>query len=90
MSYQYPLDESWSREEIVDVVNFFNMIERAYEGQVKRTDLLLAYERFKQIVPAKSEEKRLYADFEKGSGYSAYRILKSAKDSTEEKIRFKH
>ncbi|WLV25636.1 UPF0223 family protein [Aciduricibacillus chroicocephali] len=87
MSYHYPLDESWSRQEIIDVVNFFNMIEMAYEGQVKRTDLLLAYERFKQIVPAKSEEKRFYADFQKSSGYSAYRVLKEAKNSTQDKIR---
>lgn len=65
------------------------MIELAYEGQVKRTDLLIAYERFKQIVPAKSEEKRLYADFQKGSGYSAFRAVKEARESAQDKIRLK-
>lgn len=89
MSYHYPLNEDWTREEIIDVVNFFNLVEAVYEGQVKRDDLLLAYDRFKQIVPAKSEEKRLFAEFQKGSTYSAYRAVKEAKASDAPKIRLK-
>ena len=86
MSYHYPLNDVWTREEIIDVINFLNLVELAYESNVKRNDLLLAYERFKQIVPALSEEKRLYADFQKGSGYSPYAVLKIAKNSEKEKI----
>ncbi|MFP7494218.1 UPF0223 family protein [Terribacillus saccharophilus] len=88
MSYSYPIDETWSKEEIIDVVNFFSLVERTYEDGILREDLLLAYERFKQIVPSKSEEKQLDAKFQKDSGYSSYRAVKAAKAaSAGEKIR---
>ncbi|WP_082234309.1 UPF0223 family protein [Halobacillus massiliensis] len=80
MSYNYPIDEIyWSKEEIIDVVNFYSMVEKAYEGAVKTDELLLAYTRFKQIVPSKSEEKKLCGQFEKESGYSCYKTVKKAK-----------
>ncbi|WP_173916606.1 UPF0223 family protein [Halobacillus sp. Marseille-Q1614] len=80
MSYNYPIDEiHWSKEEIIDVVNFYSMVEKAYESGVKTDELLLAYSRFKQIVPSKSEEKKLCGQFEKESGYSCYRTVKKAK-----------
>ena len=78
MNYSYPINELWSKQEIVDVVNFFSMVEKAYEVGVVREDLLMAYTRFKQIVPAKSEEKQICGKFEKGSGYSAYHAVKKA------------
>lgn len=80
MSYSYPLDESWSTEEIIDVVNFFKIVEEAYEKGVKREDLMIAYTRFKQIVPSKSEEKKLCGEFDKESGYSCYHAVKKAKE----------
>ncbi|MFZ0474021.1 MAG: UPF0223 family protein, partial [Halobacillus sp.] len=44
MSYHYPIDEIyWTKEEIIDVVNFYSMVEQAYEKQVNRDDLLLSY-----------------------------------------------
>ncbi|MCP3026259.1 UPF0223 family protein [Halobacillus sp. A5] len=84
MGYQYPIDEAfWSKEEIVDVVNFYSMIEQAYESSVKKEDLIKSYTRFKQVVPSKSEEKQLFSRFEKESGYSGYRTVKKAKDLSE-------
>ncbi|MBT2216178.1 UPF0223 family protein [Virgibacillus dakarensis] len=77
MNYHYPIDETWSKEEIVDVVNFFTMIERAYEKNAKSNDIMLAYKRFKQIVPSKSEEKKLFSDFEN----SSYHVVKQAKEN---------
>ncbi|RWZ60745.1 UPF0223 family protein [Halobacillus fulvus] len=80
MSYTYPIDEvHWTKEEIIDVVNFYSMVEQAYEKGVSRDDLMLAYTRFKQIVPSKSEEKKLCGQFEKESGYSCYRTVKQAR-----------
>ncbi|MGP4062170.1 UPF0223 family protein [Halobacillus litoralis] len=80
MSYTYPIDEVyWTKEEIIDVVNFYSLVEQAYEKGIKRDDLLMAYTRFKQIVPSKSEEKTLCSQFEKESGYSCYRTVKQAK-----------
>ncbi|MBM7552910.1 UPF0223 family protein [Thalassobacillus pellis] len=80
MSYSYPIDEIWTKEEIVDVVNFYSLVEKAYEQSVKREDLMMAYTRFKQIVPSKSEEKQLFKKFEKESGYSGYHAVKKAKE----------
>lgn len=79
MNYSYPIDETWTKAEIIDVVNFFSLVERTYEEGILREDLLLAYERFKQVVPSKSEEKQLDAKFQKDSGYSSYRAVKKAK-----------
>ncbi|WP_026570497.1 MULTISPECIES: UPF0223 family protein [Sediminibacillus] len=81
MNYSYPIEETWTKEEIIDVVNFYSLVEQAYESGVKREDLMLAYTRFKQIVPSKSEEKQLCGKFEKDSGYSCYRTIKSAKEA---------
>jgi uncharacterized protein YktA (UPF0223 family) len=39
------------------------------------------YRRFKEIVPSKSEEKRLCDEFEQASGYSSYRVMKKAKEA---------
>lgn len=83
MEYHYPLDQTWSKEEVVDVINFFRMVEHAYEKGVRRDDLLLAYTRFKQIVPSKSEEKKLCREFEQGSGYSCYHTVKKAQSLDE-------
>ncbi|SEB11460.1 Uncharacterized protein YktA, UPF0223 family [Thalassobacillus cyri] len=87
MNYTYPIDETWSKQEIIDVVNFYSLVEQAYEKNVKRDELMLAYTRFKQIVPSKSEEKQLCGKFEKESGYSCYRTVKKAKEmGTEDKV----
>jgi len=86
-NYQYPIDETWSTEEIIDVVNFFSLIEQAYEKQVNRQELLALYNRFKQIVPSKSEEKTLFAEFQEVSGYSSYRTVKKARESNDTLIK---
>jgi len=87
MEYQYPIDYHWSTDEIVDVIKFYETIEKAYEKGVGREDLMEAYRRFKEIVPGKSEEKKLCGEFEDISGYSPYRTVKKAKEaSSNEKI----
>lgn len=77
--YQYPLRADWSTEEIVAVIDFFNKIEQAYESQVKREDLMSAYRAFKSVVPSIAEEKTLCREFEEGSGYAAYPVVKKMK-----------
>jgi uncharacterized protein YktA (UPF0223 family) len=82
------MDETWTKEEIVDVIQFFQQVEKAYEKGVDRGDLLLTYTKFKQIVPSKSEEKKLCNEFERGSGYSCYHTVKKARESKDgDKIR---
>lgn len=87
MNYSYPFDISWTKQEIIDVINFFTLIERAYEKTVNQDEVLLAYRLFKQVVPAKSEEKKLCLQFERESGYSAYHVVKRAKESTNKQLK---
>ncbi|AVQ98912.1 UPF0223 family protein [Oceanobacillus sp. M65] len=84
MNYQYPLDETWSKQEIIDVVNFFSLMEKAYESKVNRQNVLAVYSRLKEIIPSKSEEKKVFDAFEKESGYSSYKVVKKARETNEE------
>ncbi|MFB1051895.1 UPF0223 family protein [Paraliobacillus sp. JSM ZJ581] len=82
MNYSYPLNESWTTDEIIDVVNFLSLIEKANEQSVKHDDLIFAYQCFKQIVPSKSEEKQIDKHFQQSTGYSIYRTMKQARESS--------
>ncbi len=81
--YEYPIDETWSIEEITDVIALYNIVEKAYEEGIKRDDFMKAYRRFCEIVDAKSEQKRLDRAFEKASGYSIYRVFKACQKGDE-------
>ncbi|MFJ7970604.1 UPF0223 family protein [Psychrobacillus sp. NPDC096389] len=83
MEYTYPFSLDWSTEEIVDVVQFFEAIEKAYENGIKREELLMKYRRFKEIVPSIAEEKTYFREFEKESGYASYPIVKMMKEKGE-------
>lgn len=78
-NYSYPLDLSWSTEELASVLSFFNKVEEAYESKVEAGEYLKAYRAFKQVVPSIGEEKRLGREFEQVSGYSLYRATQAAK-----------
>jgi len=82
MEYQYPIDYSWTTEEIVDVIKFFETVEQAYEKGINRDEIMKTYRRFKEIVPSKAEEKTICNEFEEISGYSSYRTVKKAKESS--------
>lgn len=86
MEYQYPIDYDWSTAEIIDVIHFFEAVERAYEKGIERDHMLAIYRRFKEIVPSKAEEKKLCGEFEKMSGYSSYKTMKKVKESESGKI----
>jgi uncharacterized protein YktA (UPF0223 family) len=81
LSYSYPFSYDWTTQEIIDVIKFFESIERAYEKGIERDQLMNAYRRFKEIVPSKSEEKKLCGEFEETSGYSSYHVIKKAKEA---------
>ncbi|MFD2679876.1 UPF0223 family protein [Bacillus seohaeanensis] len=81
MEYQYPFDLDWSTEEVIDVVAFFQGIEKAYEKGISREDLMAVYKRFKEIVPGKAEEKKIFKEFQESSGYSSYHVIKEMKKS---------
>lgn len=81
MEYQYPIDYTWSTDEIVDVIHFYECIEKAYEKGIDRDELLNAYRRFKEIVPGKAQEKTLFNEFEEVSGYAPYQAVKEIKET---------
>ncbi|EFR97378.1 hypothetical protein NT05LI_1300a, partial [Listeria ivanovii FSL F6-596] len=59
----------------------------AYEKGIETQELKEKYRAFKQVVPSKGEEKRLGADFEKASGYSAYKVMQLVKNATTSKVK---
>lgn len=85
MEYHYPIDLDWTNDEMVTVVTFFNAIEAFYEQQVERDYLMEQYRKFKKIVPGKAEEKQIFKEFEKGSGYNSYKAVKYAQENPDEK-----
>lgn len=74
-NYNYPLNSDWSTEEMVQVIQFFNAVEQAYEKGISAEAFKKAYNQFKEIVTSKSEEKQLGKAFESTSGYSIYRTV---------------
>ncbi len=81
-----PLSIDWSTQEVIDVVEFFQSIEKANQNGVKRDELLNKYRRFKEIVPSKSEEKQVFKDYEYQSKVSCYHTIKKARELEENKI----
>lgn len=82
-NYSYPIDPSWSHQEMADVIALWNAVEAAYESGIAKEELLRAYRAFKLVVPAKGEEKRYGDQFEKETGYSLYRTVKAAQGAPE-------
>ncbi|GGG20713.1 UPF0223 protein YktA [Lysinibacillus alkalisoli] len=81
MDYSYPLLPEWTTEEMIDVVAFFEAVEQAYEKGIQQALFMAKYKRFKEIVPSQAEEKTLCKQYEKGSGYIPYHVVKLAKAS---------
>ncbi len=84
MEYQYPIDYTWTTVETVDVIKFFEAVEKAYEKGINKEEFMTAYRRFKEIVPSMAEEKKLCGEFEESSGYSSYQTIKKAKAAESE------
>lgn len=80
-NYSYPLDLSWSTDEIASVLSFLNTVEKAYEEKVSAEEILRQYKSYKTVVKSKSQEKQIDRDFEKVSGYSTYQTVKAAREN---------
>ncbi|KRM12523.1 UPF0223 family protein [Paucilactobacillus suebicus] len=85
-NYSYPLDSSWSTDEIIDVTKMFQLVEDAYETGVSRQEVLDQYQKFKRVVQSKSQEKQLGKQFEKDSGYVLYEVIKQARETESKKL----
>lgn len=84
MEYSYPLNTDWTTQEMVDVVQFFEVVEAAFEKGIKRGEFMKKYRRFKEIVPSQAEEKTIFREFEQASGYVSYKAVKLAKELRDE------
>lgn len=78
-NYSYPIDLSWSTEELTTVLSFLNQVETAYESKVDAQKLLETYKAFKTVVRSKGQERQIDREFEAVSGYSTYQAVKAAK-----------
>lgn len=58
-NYSYPIDPEWSREEMIAVIDFLNLVEQANEGGVDTQAFLVGYQKFKQVIRSIGEEKKL-------------------------------
>ncbi|RXI98155.1 UPF0223 family protein [Anaerobacillus alkaliphilus] len=89
MDINIPISLDWTKEEVIDVVQFFQGIEEAYGKGIDKARMLDLYKRFKVIVPSKSEEKQLFREFDEQSNYICYNVVKEAlnKESAKTKIK---
>ncbi|MCZ0703972.1 uncharacterized protein YktA (UPF0223 family) [Natronobacillus azotifigens] len=87
MQYSYPIDETWSTQETIKVVEFLALVEKVYQVSVPAQQILSSYQQFKQVVPSMSEEKTIGRDFEASTGFSIYRTVKLAKENKDKKIK---
>ena len=88
-NFSYPLNDDWSTEEITKVVNFFADIEVAYTKGIGSKRLKQSYQAFLEVVPNKSEQKRLFREFKKNSGMEPFTAVKQLKDESIKKIMVK-
>lgn len=78
---QLPVSMDWSTDEVIDVVNFFEAVDRAYGKGVERDLLVTLYRHYKAVVPSKAEEKQHFKDYESQTRQSAYHTVKNARES---------
>ncbi|MGY3749772.1 UPF0223 family protein [Vagococcus acidifermentans] len=78
-NFSYPLNMDWTTEEIIAVMEMWQLVEQAYESRAAAEDILTQYRLFKTIVRSVGEERQLGREFEELTGYSLYRVVKAAK-----------
>jgi len=87
MEVQYPISIDWSKDEVIKVVNFFELIEKAYGQGVHKGELISSYHEFKDVVPSKSEEKQIFKQFDKETGFSTFHVVKEAKQTERDRVK---
>lgn len=76
-----PISIDWSKEEIIDVVNFYEAVDKAYNKGVEREILLVLYNSFKKVVPGKAEEKKAFKEYSEQTDQSPYHVVKKAREA---------
>lgn len=78
--YDYPLEDMWTTEEIIDVIALYNAVEKAYEEGIKKEEFLKAYRRYEEIVDSQMMRKQIDRAFRDVSGYSIWTVYKKAQE----------
>lgn len=79
--YDYPIDVSWTTQEIIDVMALYNAVEDAYERGISKAEFLDAYNKFIEIIDSKSMQKQIDKAFKEVSGYSIYETFKASQNN---------
>ncbi|QLE64268.1 hypothetical protein LROSL1_1451 [Furfurilactobacillus rossiae] len=82
-----PLDDQWSRQEIVVATRLYELVLEANETGADREKLLAAYDLFTQMMPSKGQRRQLDRQFEKQAGVSIYTTIKQAQSSPRKRLR---
>lgn len=80
----YPIDYSlYSTEEIVKLVEFMHLIEQYHDPEYTVNDqsVLSKYHDFTTIINNQAEEKKIGKAFEKQTGLSIYKTIKTIKST---------
>ena len=85
-NYTLPIDSNWTIDDIVTVSAFVDKVLQVYENGVLKVTLLAQYDKFRQVIPSKSEQKQFDRNFEQQTGFSIYRTIKLAQATTKERM----
>ncbi|CCF24396.1 MULTISPECIES: UPF0223 family protein [Leuconostoc] len=86
-NYTLPIDSNWTIDDIVTVSAFVDKVLQVYENGVLKVTLLGQYDKFRQVIPSKSEQKQFDRNFEQQTGFSIYRTIKLAQATTKDRIK---
>ena len=86
-NYTLPIDSNWTIDDIVTVSAFVDKVLQVYENGVLKVTLLSQYDKFRQVIPSKSEQKQFDRNFEQQTGFSIYRTIKLAQATTKDRIK---
>jgi uncharacterized protein YktA (UPF0223 family) len=79
--YDYPLDFTWTTEEIIDVMSLYTAIEKAYENGISKDEFMECYRKYTAIVNSIAQQKQIDKEFQKVSGYSIYQVFKKSQEN---------
>lgn len=86
-NYEYPLMPEWSKSEIISMVEFYAMVEDAYQKGVSKSKFLKKVQEFKKIEPSITAQKQLDRQFKKVSGLSIYKAIQAVSKSLKKDVK---
>ncbi|ADG41379.1 UPF0223 family protein [Leuconostoc kimchii] len=86
-NYTLPIESNWTVEDIVTVSNLIDGVLAVYETGISKRILLERFDQFREVMPAKSEQKQFDRDFEQQTGYSIYKTMQLAQKTIRDKVR---